>query len=291
MVEPTDAVSLVIIIVNAYVSYRGFSDRAFFERHIFHVERIVAYRELMRIVSSAFLHANWPHLIFNMFALYTFGAVVQRMFGIGGYLFIYFGSLVAGSLLALYIHRSHGAYRAVGASGAVSGVIFASIVAFPHGSIMFLFLPVEIPAWLFGIGFVLISIFGIGARVGNIGHEAHLGGAIAGVVIALILRPALTTAHPFVVLGIVVPMAVFLAVIARNPAMERMRERVAHARASMRQRVEDERLRAEDARRRQLQEEMDRLLEKVNERGLEGLSSRERRRLHEIAEEKKRKGW
>lgn len=298
MLEPTEIVSIGIIIVTAYVSYRGFSDRAFFERYIFHVERIIAYREPVRVLSSAFLHANWPHLIFNMFALYTFGAGVQRMFGIGSYLLIYFGSLVAGNLFALYIHRGHGAYRAVGASGAVSGIVFASIVAFPNSSIMFLFLPFEIPAWLFGIGFVLVSIFGIGARVGNIGHEAHLGGAIAGVVLALMLRPELVTEHPFVVVGIVVPMAVFLYIIVRNPAMLRIGERVERTRATMRQRAEDMHQRAEDmqrrataVRRRRLQEEMDRLLDKVNERGIEGLSSGERRRLQEIAEEKKRMKW
>ena len=218
MLESTEIVSIGIIIVTVYVSYRGFSNRVFFERYIFNVERIIVFRELVRIVSSAFLHANWPHLIFNMFALYAFSAGVQRMFGTGSYLLIYFGSLVAGNLLALYIHRGHGAYRAVGASGAVSGVVFASIVAFPHSSIIFLFFPVEIPAWLFGIGFVLVSMFGIGARVGNIGHEAHLGGAIAGVILALMLRPKLVSMHPFVIAGIVVPMAVFLYIIARAQA-------------------------------------------------------------------------
>lgn len=320
MFEPTEIVSIVIIIVTGYVSYRGFSDRAFFERYIFHVERIIAYREPVRIVSSAFLHANWPHLIFNMFALYTFSVGVQRIFGIGSYLLIYFGSLAAGSLLALYIHRGHGAYRALGASGAVSGVVFASIVAYPHSSIIFLFFPVEIPAWLFGIGFVLVSIFGIGARVGNIGHEAHLGGAIAGVVLALVLRPELFTVHPFVAVGIVAPMAVLLYIIARNPAMLRLGEWIAQKQASMRGRAADahrsaadahrsaadvhrsaadvhrrtedaHRRQAEYTRRRRLQEEMDRLLDKVKEDGIEGLSSRERERLREIAEEKRRMKW
>ncbi|HUV36319.1 MAG TPA: rhomboid family intramembrane serine protease [Patescibacteria group bacterium] len=281
---PGEIVSILIIAANGYLSYRGFSDRAFFERYIFHIERIVSYREPVRIVSSAFLHANWPHLIFNMFALYTFSAGVQRVFGIAGYLLIYFGSLVAGSLLALYIHRGHGAYRAVGASGAVSGVVFASIVAYPHSSIMFLLLPVPIPAWLFGIGFVLISIFGIGVRAGNIGHEAHLGGAIAGVVLALLLRPELATMHPWIVMAIVIPMAAFLIIAARNPALLRIGERLARKKESVRRRYDA-------SRRRDLQEEMDRLLDKVNERGVQGITPGERRRLQEIADEKNRMGW
>jgi membrane associated rhomboid family serine protease len=281
MVESAEIVSVLIIIATVYFSYRGFTNRAFFERHIFHVERIVANREAGRIVSCGFLHANWAHLFFNMFALYSFSIGVIQVFGITGFILVYFGSLVAGNLLALYIHRAHGAYRAVGASGAVSGVVFASIVAFPHGTIIFLFLPVEIPSWIFGIGFVLVSIFGIGARVGNIGHEAHLGGAISGVILALMIRPAILTMYPAIVAAIVAPMAVFLYIVAKRPGLLRLRGTVEQKRDAVRGRVADRR-------RERLQEEMDRLLDKVNERGIQALSEGERKRLQEIADEKKR---
>ncbi len=281
MVEPAEIVSVLIIIATVYFSYRGFTNQAFFERHIFHVERIVTGREAGRIVSCGFLHANWAHLFFNMFALYSFSIGVIQVFGIIGFLLIYFGSLVSGNLLALYIHRAHGAYRAVGASGAVSGVVFASIVAFPHGTIIFLFLPVEIPSWIFGIGFVLVSIFGIGSRVGNIGHEAHLGGAISGVILALMIRPAILTVHPVIVAAIVAPMAAFLYVVARRPGLLRIRDTIPERRDAMRER-------ALDRRRERLQEEMDRLLDRVRERGIQSLSEGERRRLQEIADERKR---
>lgn len=281
MVESAEIISVLLIIVTVYFSYRGFTNQVFFERHIFHVERIVTYREAGRIVSCGFLHANWVHLFFNMFALYSFSIGVIQVFGITGFLLIYFGSLVAGNLLALYIHRAHGAYRAVGASGAVSGVVFASIVAFPHGTIIFLFLPVEIPSWIFGIGFVLVSIFGIGARVGNIGHEAHLGGAILGVIFALMIRPAILTMHTAIVAAIVAPMAVFLYIVVKRPGLLRLRDTVAQRRDTMREKVADRR-------RESLQEEMDRLLDKVNERGIQALSKGERKRLEEIADEKKR---
>ncbi len=281
MVESAEIVSVLIIIATVYFSYRGFTNQAFFERHIFHVERIVTDREAGRIVSCGFLHANWAHLFFNMFALYSFSVGVIQVFGIIGFLVIYFGSLVAGNLLALYIHRAHGAYRAVGASGAVSGVVFASIVAFPHGTIIFLFLPVEIPSWIFGIGFVLVSIFGIGARVGNIGHEAHLGGAISGVILALMIRPAILTMHPVIVAAIIAPMAIFLYIVAKSPGLLRIRVTIDGRRDTMRER-------AVDRRRESLEEEMDRLLDKVKERGIQSLSEGERQRLREIADEKKR---
>jgi membrane associated rhomboid family serine protease len=284
MIDWTELATFLIIAANIYISYRGFKNRAFYERYLFDVGRIVAYREADRIVTSGFLHANWGHLLFNMIALYSFSVGVQLTFGTVRYLGIYFGSLIIGSLLALYIHRDHGSYRAVGASGAVSGIIFASIVAFPHGRIVFLFLPVEIPSWLFGIGFVLISIFGIGARVGRIGHEAHLGGAMAGVALAVAFRPELLTLHPLVIIGIVVPMAAFLYLTVKNPGLLRFRESIARRRAGMLERQSAER-------RRMVQEELDRLLDKVNEHGIRGLSHLERRRLRDLAEEKKRMGW
>ena len=120
---------------------------------------------------------------------------------------------------------------------------------------------------------------------------SHLGGAIAGVVIALMLRPMLLTAHPWIAAAILAPMAVFLYLSRKNPAMLRIGERVAERRDAMSRRSEDVRRRAEEARRRRLQEEMDHLLDVVNERGIQALSARERRRLQEIAEEKKREKW
>jgi membrane associated rhomboid family serine protease len=281
MDEPAGIVSVIIIAATVLASLKGFSNPVFFERRIFHVESILVHRETDRIITSGFLHANWPHLLLNMFALYSFGEAAGEAFGLIGYILIYFGSLVAGSLLALYIRRDDGQYRAVGASGAVSGVIFSSIVGFPASSVTFLFFPAVIPAWLFGVGFVLISILGIRSRAGNIGHDAHLGGAIAGVCIGLMLRPELLAAHPLVVASIVLPAALFLLVTVKRPALLGLRDSIERRRGVS----AGER---EEGRRRRLEEEMDRLLDRVNERGIGGLSGRERERLRRIVEEKKR---
>lgn len=201
---------LIIIGANVLMSLAAFNNRVFLEKYIFHVWKIKSYREYIRLLSSGFLHANIGHLFFNMFALYSFSHAVEASLGVGVYLVIYLGSLLAGNLLALFIHRNHPHYRSLGASGAVSGIIFASILIYPNSSISFIFLPIAIPSWLFGIGFVLISIFGIRSQYGNIGHEAHLGGAVAGVILLILLKPHVALTHPLIAAAILLPSVTFI---------------------------------------------------------------------------------
>src|ERR1700740_2095542 len=118
-------ISIAIIFINFFVSYRGFSDRAFFSKYSFVVENVLNYKQYWRLVTSGFLHVNWMHLIFNMISLYFFSGSLEAYIGPINFLIIYFVGLIGGNLLSLLIHRSSGDYSAVGASGAVSAVIFA----------------------------------------------------------------------------------------------------------------------------------------------------------------------
>jgi membrane associated rhomboid family serine protease len=152
-----------------------------------------------------------------MLALYSFSQGIGRVVGILDFVLIYFGSLLAGNILALQINRNNPEYRALGASGAVSGVIFASILMYPHGSISFLFFPIAIPSWLFGIGFVLVSIYGIRTGLGNLGHEAHLGGAIAGVLISTMIEPHLLSTRLWLVAALILPSAAYLVLLIKRP--------------------------------------------------------------------------
>ena len=141
--------------------------------------------------SSGFLHVDMMHLFFNMFTLYFFADVVIDELGTLNFIVIYIASLLLGSLLSLYFHKEEYHYSAVGASGAVSGVIYASILLYPEMSLYFFFIPIPIPAYIFGIGYLLYSIYGMKNRIGNIGHDAHFGGAIGGYVVTLMLAPDL----------------------------------------------------------------------------------------------------
>lgn len=191
-------VIIILIVANVLVSLIGFSDAAFFDRYKFQVQRILG-GEKIRMLTSGFLHVDWLHLGFNMYALYLFGKVVDSSFGTLNFILIYFASLIAGSMYSLYQHKRIPYYSAVGASGAVSGVIFSSIMLYPSMELIMLPIPVPIPGYVFGIGYLLYSIYGMKNQVGNIGHSAHLGGAIGGYLITLVLRPSVITNHTIMV--------------------------------------------------------------------------------------------
>ncbi|MCA0131765.1 rhomboid family intramembrane serine protease [Winogradskyella alexanderae] len=183
-------VTIVIIATNVIMSFKGFGDRLFFEKYKFNVGSIRR-GEQIRMVSSGFLHADTTHLLMNMITLYFFaGSVISRL-GNFNFILIYFASLVFGNLLSLYLHKEEFWYSAIGASGAVTGVLYAAILLDPKMSLYMFFIPIPIPGYIFGIGYLLYSIYGMKNRVGNIGHDAHFGGAIGGYAVTLMLTPSL----------------------------------------------------------------------------------------------------
>ncbi|MGC1204157.1 MAG: rhomboid family intramembrane serine protease [Flavobacteriaceae bacterium] len=183
-----DLVTIVIIAANVIISYKGFGDFNFFEKYKFQVGPIQR-GEKLRMFSSGFLHADTQHLLFNMLTLYFFADVVIQLLSPLYFLIIYLGSLFLGSALSFYFHRNEYHYSAVGASGAVTGILYSAILLQPEMDLAFIFIPIPIPAYIFGIGYLLYSIYGMKNRIGNIGHDAHFGGAIGGFVITLILSP------------------------------------------------------------------------------------------------------
>ncbi|HAY35210.1 MAG TPA: rhomboid family intramembrane serine protease [Ignavibacteria bacterium] len=150
-------------------------------------------KKYYQLITSAFLHANFLHLFFNMFALYTFGSFLEYFFvenfgafeGSLYFFLIYFFSLIFGSVLTVVFHYNDPQYVAVGASGAVSGIVFSYIIFFPQSMLYVFFIPM--PAYLFAFLWIAFSVYGMKKKLGNIGHEAHLGGALGGVISTLIL--------------------------------------------------------------------------------------------------------
>ena len=184
----------LVIGVTCVVSCLGFKDRAVEEKYIFDPERILAGKQYYRLVTSSFLHAGWWHLALNMVTLYSFGTLIELFLGKADFLAIYFGAVVGGDLLSLFIHRHH-EYRAYGASGGVCGIIFAYVLLFPGAGISAFYLPVSVPGWLYAIGFLVGSFYAMKAGRDNIGHDAHLGGAIIGLVITASLEPEVARAN------------------------------------------------------------------------------------------------
>jgi len=202
---PSIALStLFLILINVVVTFKGFGDARFFDRYKFQVGAIKA-RQWDRMLTSGFLHVDNRHLLFNMITLFFFADVVITGFGEQKFLLIYAISLFTGSLLALSFHQNEPFYSAVGASGAVTGILYSAILLQPDMRLALYFIPIPIPAYVLGILYLLYSIYGMKTRVGNIGHTAHFGGAIGGYVTTLILLPQLIETDTFIVGVLAVP--------------------------------------------------------------------------------------
>jgi membrane associated rhomboid family serine protease len=199
--------TLAIIAANALVSFKGFNDQYFFERYKFGIGAIQSGQK-ERMFTSGFLHVDLSHLFLNMFTLYFFADVVISWFGAFKFILIYFVSLLAGSLLALFFHRQELYYSAVGASGAVTGILYSAILLQPDMQLGIMFIPIPLPAYVFGIAYMLYSIYGMKKRLGNIGHTAHFGGAIGGYAATLLFKPELFQTDTLMVLLLAVPIII-----------------------------------------------------------------------------------
>lgn len=199
-----EVIVLILIIANVVVSMKGFNDKGFFEQYKFQVGPINQ-GEKLRMLTSGFLHVDVSHLLFNMLTLYFFANAVIDHLGNAKFLAIYFGSLLAGSLFALNFHKKEPYYSAVGASGAVMGIVYSSILLNPSMNLYLFFIPIPIPAYVFGVGYLLYSMFGMKNSWGNIGHSAHIGGAIGGYVLTLLLYPMAFIEHKWMVIILAIP--------------------------------------------------------------------------------------
>lgn len=197
---------IIIIVATVLISYKGFEDYNFFRKYEFHVGSIRA-GEQIRMVSSGFLHADWVHLLLNMYVLYSFAPWVIETLGNFAFLLIYFGSLIFGSLLTMNFHKNDFNYRAVGASGAVTGVVYSSILLYPDNTI-YIFFALPMSSYIFGILYLLYSIYGMKAKNDNIGHTAHFGGAIGGFAITVIREPYLLQQETFTVVALAIPIVI-----------------------------------------------------------------------------------
>ena len=182
----------LLIGINVLVSLIGFSrmnsgagERMF----VFSPSEVFAGRNYLGMFLSHFAHADGTHLLFNMMTLYSFGPVVEFDLGAMNMLLIYVSAGIFSTLFVYYRHRADPKYRALGASDSVSGIIFAAIVLLPDMSVYFFFVPVPIPAPLFAVGYIVLSTYLMRRGGGHISHEAHLAGAISGLLLAGLLAP------------------------------------------------------------------------------------------------------
>jgi membrane associated rhomboid family serine protease len=265
----------IIIAINVILSIKGYDNQAFVDGYKFHIDKVLVQKDYLRLVSSAFLHADYKHLIYNMLALFMFGVRLEGTLGSIIFLLIYFGSLLGSKLFAIYVHRNHGDYSSIGASGAVSGIVFGSIALFPGISISFL------PGWLFGILYVGYSIYGIKTQKDNIGHESHLGGALAGILLVILFNPSVVIYNYIVILLISMPILAFLILIINRPHILMFNDMWFPSKKSK------NKFDSIDHKYNEIkinkQQELDGLLDKIANKGIDSLSKKEKIRLEELS--------
>lgn len=181
------SITIIIIIITALVSVGGFSNQKVINDLIFYPPAITAQKQWYRFFTCGLIHADFGHLIFNMISLYFFGELVERGFqqffnesGKWLYLFMYVSALLISVLPTYLKHKNNSSYRSLGASGAVSAVLFAGLILAPTAKIYIFFIPIGIPGFIFGPLYLLLTAYMDKRGGDSINHSAHLWGALYG---------------------------------------------------------------------------------------------------------------
>ena len=198
----TLSITLILIIITCLISLTAFNSEKVFDDLIFYPPAISQQQQYYRFFTCGFIHANYGHLFFNMYALYMFGEYVESqftdVFGMAGkwlYLLMYLSSLFFCLLPTYNKNKENYNYRSLGASGAVSAVVFAFIFLEPLRKIGIIFIPVMIPGFIFGFLYLIISSIMDKRGGGSINHSAHIWGALYGISFLIVTGSFLARYH------------------------------------------------------------------------------------------------
>lgn len=180
--------TLILIVITVAASLIAFASPVIFRALALEPYRMVATKQYHSIVTAGLLHADFAHLALNMYVLFSFGRGLEPAFGSERFLIVYLVSLVVGNLYPFFKYRDRPDYIAIGASGAVSGVIFSFCLLAPTAMFYVMF-AIPMPAFVFAILYVAYSIYSMRQGKDNIGHEAHLAGAVGGIITTLAIVP------------------------------------------------------------------------------------------------------
>lgn len=195
-------VTFIIIGITSAISLAAlYVDQRILNTGMLIPHRVVRNKSWYELLTAGFLHANFGHLLVNMFVLFFFGMVLEQNLGSPQFTSLYISGLLVSSIPSMLNHRDDPQYATLGASGGVESVLFGFIFLYPTESIYFILLPIPIPAWIFGLAFLAYSVYESKKGRGNVNHEAHIAGAIWGVLYLLFFVPN-SLDHILTVLGL-----------------------------------------------------------------------------------------
>lgn len=187
-------ITLILVGLTVLISYQAFSNSELQQKFMFIPYNVKNNNELYRMVSHMFVHADWTHLAFNMISFFYLGSFLanqwQNAYGLQAnyyFLALYFGGGIAATFWPFYKNSENPAYRSLGASGAVSAVIFASILWYPQLELYLMFIPIPIKAYILGPLYLIFEYYSMKRGGSGIAHDAHLGGAIFGILFVLLI--------------------------------------------------------------------------------------------------------
>lgn len=189
--------ALVLIAIHVVLSFRAFRSSILFDRLSLRIGALNR-GEHYRLLTAGLIHVDQSHLLFNMISFYFFAAPVYYALGGLRFVCLYGISLLAGNLLAWAYHWKNEHYTAVGASGAVSGIVFSAILLYPEMQLALIFLPIPMPGYVFALGYLGYTLYGIYAQSDRIGHSAHFGGALGGILLSALWEPQTVLQQPLV---------------------------------------------------------------------------------------------
>jgi membrane associated rhomboid family serine protease len=184
-------VASVIFVFTIITSLYAFYDHSIYGKFMLHPFSVSKGQNVYTLITSGLVHADWMHLFFNMFTFYAFAFTLERLMGSWQFGLLYFLGLVLSDLPTVIKHKDHFNYNSLGASGAISAVLFSYILFNPMSKIYIMFIPIGIPAVVFGILYLIYCAYASRNSRDHINHDAHFFGALTGLIFTIIFVPGI----------------------------------------------------------------------------------------------------
>ncbi len=184
-------VASLIFVFTIITSLYAFYDHTIYGKFMLHPYSVSKGHKVWTVITSGLIHADWMHLFFNMFTFVAFAFTLEQLLGSFKFGLLYFLALILSDLPTIFKHKDHFNYNSLGASGAISAVLFSFILFSPTSKISIMFIPIGIPAWIFGIIYLIYCAYASRNSRDGINHDAHFFGALTGLIFTIIFVPGI----------------------------------------------------------------------------------------------------